>query len=107
MARLYLSEYANFATDENGHPIAAGREPALATQVVTVSGASAASAALNAKTKCVCLHCDGIFSYTVAAAPVATLDHKRVAANVDIFIGIDQGLHVAAAPLKIAAITNT
>lgn len=100
MAALYITEYAE-AKIIDGRMIPVGVEPPLTVQKVAIGGASAQSAALNAKTKFVELHADAICSYKVGTNPTATANDTRMAANTTKFIGVGE------ANLKIANITNT
>lgn len=106
MSTLYIEEYAQLAHDDNGMPVMAGSQPPLARQTVTVSGISAPSSALNAGTRYVRLHCDGIMSYRFdTGTPVALTTDPRQAASVTEFFGIDPAY--VGQSLKVAAITNT
>lgn len=98
MATLYIAEYSMLPQMSGGKAQIAP-EPAIATQAVTYS-TTAASAAFNAQTRYIAITSPGIFSYTVAAAPVATTSHFRIPADQIIFMAVQPGD-------KIAAVTNT
>lgn len=94
MAVLYITEYAELAQSQ-GNPVAAGEEPAIATQTVAIGGASTPSAAFNAATRFVRLHTDAICSVTFGITPVATTASPRMAANQTEFFGAISGFAVA------------
>lgn len=104
MTKAYITEYARQAVDNHGNSIAAGEEPALATQVVDYNAGVAASAAFNAKTRLVRVHVDSIASIKFAAAPVAAVTDARMAAGQTEYFGVLAEL--VATGLKISAITN-
>lgn len=106
MSNLYIEEFSHLAQDGNGMPIAAGRQPALAVQKVSFTGTAGVSSALNAATRFVRLHADGIMSYKFATDPsgVATTD-PRQAASVTEYFALDPSL--VGGGLKVGAITNT
>lgn len=95
MATLYIEEFANVCSI-TGLP----QEPSAATQTVTISGASAQSAAFGAATRYVRLHSDVSMSYLFGANPTATTSKPRLAAGVTEYFGVVAGQ-------KVAAITNT
>ena len=99
MAVLYITEYELLAVTANGN-VPVGKEPAIATQALTYTGTSAASAAFNSRTKFVRLHTDGICSIIFAADPTATTSNPRMGANQTEYFGVDAGD-------KVAAIVNT
>lgn len=100
MAVLYITEYAHQAKDVNGQLIPAGTEPPLASQTVAI-GVAAQSAAFNAKTKFVRLHCDAICSVKFGSNPTATTSDARMAANSTEFFGLGE------TGLKLSVISNT
>ncbi len=67
---------------------------------VTVSGSHAESAAFGANTRYILFSCDGIFSWTIGASPVATTSKMRFAADTIYHIAVQPGD-------KISFITNT
>jgi hypothetical protein len=100
MAKLYISEYADLPV-ANGSRVAVGGEPAIAVQTpVAIGGASAQSAAFNAKTNWVRIHTDAICSIKFGSNPTATADDARLAANATEFFKVVAGQ-------KVAVITNT
>ncbi len=106
MPPLYITEYANNGRELKKNIVQAAEEPRLADQKITLSGTSAQSAALNAKTRLVRLHTTEICSFDVGADPTATASKARLAADQTEYISISQDLHDAG-DVKIAAITNT
>jgi hypothetical protein len=105
MAILYITEYVGQRRDPSGWAVAAGSEPAIATQAITYTGVAAPSAALNVKTRFVRLHSDGICSLKWGAAPVAVTTDPRYAAGVTEFVSVNE-VDVKAG-LKVSAIVNT
>lgn len=100
MAVVYISEYAEQARDNRGYLLPAGQEPSLAEQTVAIGGASAQSAAFNAKTRFVRIHTDAICSLKFGSNPTATATTPRMPANGTEFFGVTPG-H------KVAVITNS
>ena len=105
MATLYISEYLNMARDQHWQSVPVGEEPAIASQNISIGGASVQSAALDVKTRFVRLHSDAICSYKLGAAPVATTSDARMVAGATEYFGINK-LAVETG-LKIAVIINT
>ena len=99
MASLYISEYAELP-DQRGHIILVGKEPAIASQKVTIGGSSTQSDAFQKETKFVRLNCDVACSVLFGADPTATASHARLSAGSTEFFGITKG-H------KLAVITNS
>ena len=96
MAIMYIQEYAELATDANGHTIQAGKEPALASQFVTYS-TSTASAAFNKGTRFVRINCDGAAFLSFGLSPTATTSEDMpVQANTPEFFGVIPQQKVAA-----------
>lgn len=100
MAKLYIREYVKLAVDDMGKTVQAGQEPAVASQVVTISGSSAQSVAFNTRTKFVRLHTDVICSVEFEVNPTATTSSPRMAADDTWFPGVRGGD-------KVAVISNT
>lgn len=99
MATFYIAEYDRLGVDYRGL-VQAGQEPAIATQTVAIGGTSTQSAAFNARTKFIRVHCDAICSVSFGTSPTATTSTPRLAANQTEFFGVVPG-H------KVAVITNT
>lgn len=103
MAVLYITEYAEQAIFPGGHALPAGKEPAVATQTVAISGSHAESSAFNAKTAFVRLHTDAICSVlTTAAGTAATTSHPRMAAGTTEYFAVEPG-----SSMKVSVISNT
>lgn len=101
MATLYVTEYARPAFDAGIIQIAA--EPETTTQVISVSGSSAATTnAFKAGTEIVRLHTDSICSVVFGASPTATTSNRRMNAGDTEYFGVPRS-----SGLKVAAITNT
>lgn len=75
--------------------------PELATQNVAIGGSSVASAAFNANTCLVRLHCDAICSIAFGTAPTAVATAFRLAANQTEYFAVPAGQ-----AYKVAVITN-
>lgn len=101
MASLYISEYEEMP-HTSGSKIPVALEAEITNQKVTIAGASAQSAALNARTRFVRLHTDAICSVKFGTDPTAAATDKRMAANATEYFGVPMG-----ANYKIAVITNT
>lgn len=97
MSSLYVTEF-NADPRMSLNP----REPEITTQVVTVSGTTAQSAAFNASTNLVRLHCDGICSVLFGTNPTATTAKRRLIAGQTDYVSVPAGQS-----FKVAAITNT
>jgi len=97
---LYISEYHRSGIALNGQTLAAGEEPSIATQKITISGASAQSAAFNANTKFIRVHTSEICSITFGSNPTATVAHARLVAGQTEYFSVFAGQ-------KVAVITNT
>lgn len=69
--------------------------PALADQQVTVSAASAQSAAFGANTSMVRISCDTTVSAVFGANPTATTANMRLPANVPEYFRVQAGAKVA------------
>ena len=103
MSNLYITEYAEQATDQEGRPILAGKEPAIAIQKVAFTTTHGESAAFNALTTFVRLHADGIAGIVFGKSPVATTSNSsRIGSGVTEFFGIQPGQS-----LKVSAVTQT
>ena len=98
MAVLYITEFDKLSNDTRS-PVPVAGKP-IATQTVTIGGASAASAAFNAATRFVRLHTDAICSIEFGTAPVAEATNERMSADQTEYRGVTAGE-------KVAVITNT
>jgi hypothetical protein len=101
MATLYVSEFVSIAGTGN-FAIAAAQVTPVAEQTITISGVSTPSAAFNANTRFVRVHCDAICSLAWGTNPTATTGKMRMAANQTEYFGIPLGNNY-----KVAVITNT
>lgn len=106
MTKAYISEYARGTLDGRTF-LPSGEEPAVATQVVDYTAGVAASATLNAQTRFVRVHTDAICSFKFGAAPVATVNDARMAANATEYFGVPNDPQLTGSGLKISFITNT
>ena len=99
MAVLYVTEYQRLGLAQ-GIAVAAGHEPAVAQQAVAIGAGSVASAAFNARTNFVRLHCDAICSVAFGATPTAVTTAERLASGQTEFFAVNPGD-------KVAVIANT
>jgi len=97
---IYITEYAEMTkiTMDSIKGIAqVPKEPPINVQKVAFTGTSAASAALNSRTKFVSIQLSANGHVQFAAAPVATSSTSRVhEANAVSFHGVESGLKIAA-----------
>lgn len=111
MSNLYITEFARagYSSVLPAHAPTSGnaplpnsfKVPPLAEQKITVSGTTAKSAAFNAATKFIKVHCDGIASIAFGTTSItAAVTNQRIIAGVDYFFEVDPGGFMA-------AITNT
>lgn len=101
MAVLYITEYAELPVGPAGRVGQMPMEPPLAEQTVAI-GAAAASAAFNASTRFVRIHCDAICSVEFGTAPTATTSTGRMAANQTEYRAVPLGRSY-----KVSVISNT
>ena len=98
MATLFIEEFS--AGSAPGIPLPVGRQPAAATQTVSIGAVTAQSSAFGATTRFVRLHTDAVCSYAFGADPTATTSKPRMAANQTEYFAVEPGQ-------KIAVIANT
>lgn len=92
---LDITEYQHLAQDENGRVIAAGKEPALLNQQVTIAVGSTQSAALSASTRFVRLHTDAACRIAFGGNPTAAATSQRMAAGQTEYFGVTPGTKIA------------
>ncbi len=96
MSTMYISEYEELASSENGM-VQAGREPAVVVQKATFTGTAGASAAFNARTKFIRVSCDAAAFLSFGVAPTAvTATDLPVQANTPEYFGVIPGQKVSA-----------
>lgn len=96
MANLFISEYLETATDYEGRQVMAGKEPAIATQVVGIVAGHSESNPFTSGTKFVRLHTDVKCNIQIGLAPVAVIDvDARMAANQTEFFAVTPGHSVS------------
>tara|TARA_R110000751_G_scaffold40814_5_gene96356 strand:+ start:6060 stop:6359 length:300 start_codon:yes stop_codon:yes gene_type:complete len=96
MTTLFIQEYTNLANDGHGQIVQAGKEPAVASQVVTFTGTTA-SAAFAASTRLVRISATGNCHLKFGAtAPTALTSHMKMMANVPEYFGVSGASFVAA-----------
>jgi len=101
MALLYVTEFSSLTPTTEGGAAQVARAPVVVDQSpVTIAGGSLQSAAFNAETKYVRLHCDAICSIAFGSNPTATAANMRMAAGQTEYFGVQPGM-------KVAVITNT
>lgn len=94
MAIAYIGEYSGLAMTVGGGAAAVVQEPAVTTQKVTFTTATA-SAAFNAATRVIYFIADADCRLLFGAAPVATADHPLYKANVAYYFGVAAGHKVS------------
>jgi len=101
MATLYITEFAEIQGGDNNGKVPVVKLPPLAEQTVAI-GAETDSAAFNAATKFIRVHCDAICSIKVAATgnPAATTSSMRLPADHTEYFAVDAGG-------KLSVISNT
>lgn len=104
--KLYITEYAQLGVDSLSRGQLCPQEPAIATQVISYAAGAAASAAFNPDTKLVRIHTDSICSVLFGVAPVATVNHPRMAAGQTEYRAVGNP-QAGGTPLKVSAISNT
>lgn len=104
MAILFISEYAKKATDQRGHQVEAGEEPALTHQKVTFT-TTTQSAAFNNDTAFIRAISDTDCYLLFGENPTAvTATNILLKANTVEFFGTNRAV-VQGAGLKVAAVT--
>lgn len=100
MAKLYISELVTRGTDAKG-PNQFPEFPPIASQVIDTAAVSV-SASFQPSTRFLRLAADGVVSFAVGTAPVATTADARLPANTVEYIDIPENQGY-----KISIITNT
>ena len=93
MASLYITEFASFGGSDLGHQQVAAMPP-VAEQKLTI-GSEVDSAALNAQTKFVRLHCDAICSIKIGASVNAAVTNMRLPADTIEYFGVQPGQFIS------------
>ena len=94
MAKIYVTEHPKPSGFQNGlMPVALF--PPLATQTVSIGGASAQSAAFGTSTRMIGVHTDAICSVEIGTNPTATTSSKRMAANTTEYMEVYPGQIIA------------
>jgi hypothetical protein len=85
---LFLTEYRDSAKDTGSNFIAAGMEPSIAEQAMTLTSSSTQSAVFNAQTSFVMVHAQEAACLAWGTNPTATTAKQRMAAGETRFVGI-------------------
>jgi hypothetical protein len=98
MATLYVTEYEDMARDAYGNVIQAGKEPAIASQTITVTSTSAkVTNAFSGKTRFVRLNADAAMCVKFGSSSVtAAQTDARMSADQTEFFGVSGSIYVAA-----------
>lgn len=89
MAKVVITEYASMKLVEGfGRAQIPDEESRIAVQTIDCTAGEAKSAALNASTNFVRIHTDAIVGLDYGAAPTATTDSERWAANQTEYRGV-------------------
>jgi len=94
MATLWIVEYETLYRDANRQVMPIGG-PILTNQKVTISGSSAQSSALDARTRFVRLIADAAAYWTEGSNPTATNSHVYLPANQVEFFQVTGGNKIA------------
>jgi hypothetical protein len=92
-ATLYVTEFTGSPPTFVAYQ--AARVPVVAEQTVAISGASTQSAAFNASTGLVRLHCDSVCNVLIGASPTVTTSSMRMAAGQTEYFVVTPGQKVA------------
>jgi len=100
MANLNITEFIHLGTDTGGNKLPAVQMPPIATQNITIAGASAqATNALNAETGIIRLRTDTACAVLIGSDPTALITSLQMDANTTEYFTLPQG-----PALKIAVI---
>jgi len=91
MADIYITEYAEIARDRLDFMIAAGKEPAVAEQVVANPAASVQSSAFNEVTAFIMVHAQAAAHIKIGTNPTAAVTAHRMGAGETRFYGVPAG----------------
>lgn len=94
MARVTIREYEHITLAAGGG-VAVAKEPAVARQTLTPTGASTQSVGFNTRTRFIRVHTDSIIAFDVGSVPVAIDTGDRMAANQTEYFGVDAGHKIA------------
>lgn len=89
---LFLTEYRDSAKDTGSNFIAAGLEPSVAEQAMTLTGSSTLSAVFNAQTSFVLVHAQEAACLSWGKSPTAVTTKQRMAAGETRYYGIPAGM---------------
>lgn len=81
MATLYISEFSGLGVQNASWGVQAANARPLASQTVSIGGASAQSSAFNNSTNLVRLHADAPCCFLFGSNPTATTSNGRMATN--------------------------
>lgn len=95
MAKLYITELAHNGAAESGAQLQIAAVPPLAEQVITVTGASAQSAAFNGATKMVRIATDVPVNLAFGANPTATVSKLYLPSGGVEYFSVVGGMKVA------------
>lgn len=101
MTTLFITEFAGLGRDNVSLVVPAAAQLPAAEQIVTLSGTSASSNALNSATTLIRLHANAVCNILLGATPTATTSNMRLAADQTEYFTVTPGLS-----LKIAAIAG-
>lgn len=96
MSAIWITEFRSLPMDVNGKTVQVAVLPAITTQKVTISGASAQSAAFNADTKLIRINADVLCHFIAGASPTATTGEARLPADTTEYFGVIAGQKLAA-----------
>lgn len=89
MSTMYITEYAELATDAKGNAIQAGRDKGATTQKRAFTATAGTSNAFQKGTRFIRVSCDAAAYLAFGSAPTAvTLEGTPVQANTPEFFGV-------------------
>ena len=90
MTKLWITEYAELATDSRGNIIPVGQEPFVAKQLVDYGAGAALSSAFNERTKFIRINTDANVHINIGPGTptTATNAYPRMTAGATEFFGV-------------------
>lgn len=101
MAKVYITEHQRPSVSF-GNLMPVPRMPPLASQVVSIGGASAQSDAFSASSHMIGVHTDATCSVEFGVDPTATPSSRRLAANTTEYFEVEAGKS-----MRLAVISNS
>jgi hypothetical protein len=96
MSVIHITEFSGSGAEISGVRVPIAMLPAVTVQEITISGASAQSAAFNAETRMIRISADAACRIRVGASPTAVATDLRVGADSPEYFGVLPGQKLAA-----------